>query len=98
RADRAAPAEAGNGDADRVHLPRRLERLHVAADRADRAGALHPAAGAGLTGTRTQRRYRADDGRLGSHRTAGAAAVPGAAAALPAGAVAGQREGVSLLQ
>ena len=61
--DRAAGAQAGPGDAGALHLPRHLERLHVAADRAERRPQYTlPVALAGLV-ARARAGRRADDGR-----------------------------------
>ena len=48
-------------------LPRHLERLHVAADRADRRAPAHAAGRAGRAVARARAGQRADDGRLGRH-------------------------------
>ena len=53
-----------------------LERFHVAVDRPDRREAAHAAGRTGRPVARARAGQRADDGRLGDHRRAGAAAVP----------------------
>src|SRR5690606_2940785 len=91
---RPAHAQAGAGDAGDLLVHGRLERLHVAADRADRPGALHLAGGAGHAVTRTHHGRGDDDGRRRGHRAAGAGAFPAAAALLHPGTAAGQRQGI----
>src|SRR5690606_450713 len=90
--DRSAAAQACAGHAGGVHLPRGLERLHVAADRADRAGALHAAGVAGGPVPRAHHGRGADDGRCRGHGGAGAVAVPAAAKVLHPGSAARERE------
>ena len=53
----------------------------------------HPAGGAGLAVARARAGQRADDGRLGGHGAAGAAAVPGVAALLHPGPAVGSVKG-----
>ena len=65
--DRAPGAQAHHRDAGGVHAARNLERLHVAADRACRQGALHAAGGARHPGARARAGQRADDGGVGGH-------------------------------
>src|SRR5690606_40875619 len=96
--DRAADAQAGAGDAGGIHLHGCVERLHVAADRADRPAALHAAGGARVAVARAHHGCRADDGWRGGDRAAGAAAVPAAAALLRPGTAAGECERVKEVQ
>src|SRR5690606_21890383 len=91
---RPAHAQAGAGDAGDLLLHGRLDRLHVAGDRAHRPGALHPAGGPGHALARAHHGRGTDDGRRGGHGAAGAAAVPVAAALLHPGPAAGQRQGI----
>ena len=90
--------QADPGDAGDLRLPGVVERLHVAADRADRQRAAHAAGGAGEAVARTRAGQRDDDGRRGGDRAAGADAVPGAAALLPAGPVDGKRERIGMMR
>ena len=60
------------GHAGDPHVPRDLERLHVAVDRADRPEAAHAAGRAGRAVARARAGQRADDGRRGDHGRAGA--------------------------
>ena len=62
-----------------------LERLHVAADRADRRGPAHAAGRAREPVARARAGQRADDGGLGGDHAAGAGGVPRAAALLHPG-------------
>src|SRR4029453_7218151 len=73
--DRAAALPADPGDARDLHLPRRLERLPLAPDRALRRGPAHAAGGPRQTARRARPGRRADDGRLGADRAAGGRAV-----------------------
>src|SRR5262249_45812421 len=82
-------------DARRLHAARHLERLHVAAHRAHRPGAVHAPGGPRQPGPRARPGQRADDGRLRADDTARAARLPAAAALLHAGAPRGAREGMT---
>jgi hypothetical protein len=82
---RAAAVEARRRDARDLHLPRELERFHVALDRAERPGLADGAGRARRALARARPGQRADDGGLGGHGAAGAGAVPGAAALLHPG-------------
>src|SRR5205085_1271885 len=92
--DRAAGAAADPCHARSADLPRQLERLHVAADRAHRPESLHAADRARDPLARARAGQRADDGRRGAHGAAGAAAVPGAAALLHPRHPRGKRQGL----
>ncbi|EEF93433.1 hypothetical protein CATMIT_01938, partial [Catenibacterium mitsuokai DSM 15897] len=66
--DRAAGVAADPGDPGDVQFPRRLERFHVAADRAQRRTPADLAGGAGLAVARARAGQRDDDGRFGGDR------------------------------
>src|SRR6185437_14572923 len=79
---RLAYLEAGPDHARPVRVPRELERLHVAADRACRSASLHTAGCAGSALARIRPGRRTDDGRVGRDHLARPDPVPGASAAL----------------
>src|SRR5688572_24750954 len=71
-----------------------MERLHVAADRADRQRVADAARCACHAVPRTRAGQRDDDGRLGNHRAARARAISGLAEVLHRRPPAREREGV----
>src|SRR5690606_30997273 len=77
-----------------LDVPRDLERLHVAAHRAERRGALDAARRAREPLGRARAGHRADDGGLRAHDPARHARVPVPPALLHPGHHAGKREGM----
>src|SRR5205823_2614713 len=95
-ADCRSVAEADHRDTRGVHVARHMERLHVAADRADRPEPLHVTGRARELVARARRRQRADDGGLRADDAAGARRVPRVAALLRRGLAGGKRESVTM--
>src|SRR3546814_9562276 len=71
---RDAGVEADHRHAGDLQLHGRLERLHVAADRAQRPGPADVAGRTGIAVARARAGQRVDDGRVGGDHRAGAAA------------------------
>src|SRR5439155_3639318 len=91
---RAAAHEADPRHPGRLHLPRHLERLPVAADRPLRREALHAARRPGEPGGRARAGHRVDDGRRGGHGASGADPVPRGPASLHPRHHDGERQGL----